>query len=259
VATIRNVERITRTAEEMADAQRDSYEALVDNVAAFQRRNVKFAQDVLDFLRLQESNARATQEWWMNGLKLIERQQRNLRFAQDWLTGGIEVLQAQAEQNRRTAEIIVESARKQQEGLGRLAEEWAGAYQDFFGTYQEFFFSPFSYAQEGLRSVQQATQQGLQTTQQVTQQGVRLVEEATEQTEQVIRQAEQAIEEADLQAAVLRALKIEDYDELTVAEVSKKLDDLSAEELRKVREYEKQNKDRETLVEQIDRKIRAAS
>jgi hypothetical protein len=168
-------------------------------------------------------------------------------------------LRDQAEQNRRTAEIFVESARKQQEGFGRLAEEWVGAYQDFFGTYQDLFFSPFSHAREGLRTVQQATQQGLQTTRQVTQQGVRLVEEATEQTGQVIRQAEQAIEEVELQAAVLRALKIEDYDELTVGEVSKRLDDLSAEELRKVRAYEKQNKDRDTLIEQIDRKIKASS
>jgi hypothetical protein len=252
VATTRNIERMTRTAGEMADAQRDSYEALAESFAALQRGNVKFAQDALDFLRLQESNARAVQEWWTNGLRLIELQQRNLRFAQEWLAGGIEVLRDQAEQNRRTAEIFVESARKQQEGFGRLAEEWVGAYQDFFGAYQDLFFSPFSYAREGLRTVQQATRQ-------VTQQGVRLVEEATEQTEQVIRQAEQAIEEVELQAAVLGALKVEDYDELTVGEVSKRLDDLSAEELRKVRAYEKQNKDRDTLIEQIDRKIKASS
>jgi hypothetical protein len=46
---------------------------------------------------------------------------------------------------------------------------------------------------------------------------------------------------------------------LTVDEISKRLDGLSAEELRKVREYEKRNKNRETLIEQIDRKIRGSS
>jgi hypothetical protein len=46
---------------------------------------------------------------------------------------------------------------------------------------------------------------------------------------------------------------------LTVDEISKRLEGLSADELKKVREYEKQNKDRETLIEQIDRKIRANS
>jgi hypothetical protein len=250
--TTKNIDRIMRTAEEMASAQRDSYEALADNFAAFQRRGVGLAQDALEFLRLQESNARAAQARWPNGLKLIELQQRNARFAQDWLTGGVGFLRAQAEQNRRTAEVLVESARKQQEGLGRLAEEWVGASQDVFGIYRDLFFSPFTYAQEGLRTVQQATEQGLQATQQVTRQGLRLAEEATEQAEQVI-------EEAHLRAAVLSALEADNYDELTVAEVSEKLDDLSAEELKKVREFEKRNKNRETLVERIDRRIRATS
>ncbi len=44
-----------------------------------------------------------------------------------------------------------------------------------------------------------------------------------------------------------------------LSEVSNKLDDLSVEDLKKVREYEKQNKNRDTLLEQINRKIRAAS
>jgi hypothetical protein len=54
-------------------------------------------------------------------------------------------------------------------------------------------------------------------------------------------------------------LKTANYDELTVDEISKRLNGLSTEELRKVREYEKRNKNRETLIEQIDRNIRANS
>jgi hypothetical protein len=46
---------------------------------------------------------------------------------------------------------------------------------------------------------------------------------------------------------------------LTVAEVTEKLDELSADELKKLREFEKRTKDRESLVERIDRKIRANS
>jgi hypothetical protein len=49
------------------------------------------------------------------------------------------------------------------------------------------------------------------------------------------------------------------YDELTVDEISKRLNGLSTEELRKVREYEKRNKNLETLIEQFDRKLKAAS
>ncbi len=46
---------------------------------------------------------------------------------------------------------------------------------------------------------------------------------------------------------------------MTVDEISKRIDGLSAEQLKQVREFEKNNKDRETLVAQIDRKIRANS
>ena len=51
---------------------------------------------------------------------------------------------------------------------------------------------------------------------------------------------------------------IEGYDEMNVEEVSKRLDDLSVEELQLVRDYEELNKKRETLLEQMDRKIRSA-
>ena len=52
---------------------------------------------------------------------------------------------------------------------------------------------------------------------------------------------------------------IPNYDELNVEEVTKVLDDLTAAEIREVREYEKRNKSRETLIEQLDRKLKAAS
>jgi hypothetical protein len=48
------------------------------------------------------------------------------------------------------------------------------------------------------------------------------------------------------------------YDEMNVDELSKCLNDLSAEELQLVRDYEERNKRRETLLEQMDRKIRAS-
>jgi hypothetical protein len=50
---------------------------------------------------------------------------------------------------------------------------------------------------------------------------------------------------------------IEGYDDMNVDEISKHLDDLSIEELQVVRDYEERNKRRQTLLEQMDRKIRA--
>ena len=52
---------------------------------------------------------------------------------------------------------------------------------------------------------------------------------------------------------------IEGYDELTVEEISERLSGLSAEDLREVRDYEERNKVRETILEQLDRKIRSGS
>jgi hypothetical protein len=49
------------------------------------------------------------------------------------------------------------------------------------------------------------------------------------------------------------------YDELNVEEIGDRLEGMSAAEIRMVREYEKRNKNRETLIEQFDRKLKAAS
>ncbi len=54
-------------------------------------------------------------------------------------------------------------------------------------------------------------------------------------------------------------LPIPNYDELNVEEVKGMLDGLTAAQLRELRDYEKRNKNRETLIEQFDRKLKAAS
>jgi hypothetical protein len=96
----------------------------------------------------------------------------------------------------------------------------------------------------------------LRATEQVTEQGLRIAEDAAEQTEEVLRQTEKATRGAELRAAVLAALQTADYDGLTVAEISERLDGLTMHQLEQVRELEKNNKNRETLIAQIDRKIR---
>ncbi len=70
-----------------------------------------------------------------------------------------------------------------------------------------------------------------------------------------IEQAERVTPVSDINTG----LPIANYDELNVGEISQKIDNLSVEDLRKVRAYEKGHKNRDTLVEQIDRKIKAAS
>jgi hypothetical protein len=88
-------------------------------------------------------------------------------------------------------------------------------------------------------------------------QGLRVDQEATEHTDEVLKQTKKATKKAQLRSAVFGALKTADYEELRVDEISERLEGLTTEELGKVREYEKKNKNRETLIEQLDRKIRA--
>jgi hypothetical protein len=260
VATTANIDKTARTAREMAEAQRDSFDALAENFAAAQRRSIGIAEGGLEFMRLQEQNARATQEFFANGVRLLQFQQRNAEFVQGWMGDAVEVVREQTEQNVRTAEAFARGISKQQESFGALSRAWAGTYREFF--------SPFAYAQEGLRTFQRTTQQGLEATEQVARQGLRaseeatrqglwVAEEATEQTEDVLRQTEKVTREAELRAAVLGALQTTDYEGLSVAEISRRIEGLPTEQLRKVREFEKNHKNRETLIEQIDRKIRA--
>ncbi len=279
-ATAKNVDKTARTAYEMAEAQRDSFEALAENLASAQRRGMGLAEGGLEFVKIQEDNARAAQEFFAQGVKLLQLQQRNAEFVQNWTEEAVEVMREQAEHNARTAEAFARAASRQQEAFGSLARGWVGAYTDFF--------SPFAYARQATRAFQRATRQGLEATEQVarqglrvaeettrqgleateeaTKQGLRVVEEAAERTEDVLREtekatrkAEKATREAELRTAVFGALGTADYDALTVDEVSKRIDGLTAEQLKQVREFEKNSKDRDTLVAQIDRKIKAAS
>ncbi|HEX5915274.1 MAG TPA: hypothetical protein VFY54_19345 [Rubrobacter sp.] len=262
MATTANIDKTARTAHEMAQAQRDSFEAIAENFAAAQRRSIGIAEGGLEFMRLQEDNARATQEFFAKGVRLLKLQQRNAEFVQGWMGEAVEVMREQTEHNAHTAEAFARTVSRQQEGFRALSQGWVGVYRDFF--------SPFAYSQEGMRSFQRATQQGLEATEQVARQGLRateqatnqglwVAEEATERTEGVMRQTEKVTREAELRTAVLAALKTTDYEGLTVEVVSKRIEGLPTEQLRKVREFEKNHKNRETLLEQIDRKIRANS
>jgi hypothetical protein len=261
-ATAKNIDKTARTAREMAEAQRDSFEALAENFASAQRRSMGLAEGGLKFVKLQEDNARAAQEFFAHGVRLLQLQGRNTEFVRGWTEDAVEVMREQTEHNARTAEAFARAMGRQQESFRTLTRGWVGAYTEFF--------SPLAYARQGMRAFQDATRQGLEATEQVarqglkvaeeaTEQGLRVVEEATERTEDVLRETEKATRETELRTAVFGALKTTDYDALTVEEVARRIDGLPTEQLKKVREFEKNNKNRETLVAQIDRKIRANS
>jgi len=75
--------------------------------------------------------------------------------------------------------------------------------------------------------------------------------------------AEAGAEAAGSQGAavsdILTGLPIQDYDELNAAQVTERLDGLSQEDLKKIRAYEERNKNRRSLIAQIDRRVQAVS
>ena len=52
MATTTNIDKTARTAHEMVEAQRDSFEAIAENFAAAQRRGIGIAEGGLEFMRL---------------------------------------------------------------------------------------------------------------------------------------------------------------------------------------------------------------
>jgi len=94
----------------------------------------------------------------------------------------------------------------------------------------------------------------------------------TQQAEKVAREtrkAEEAAEETQKSTEIAAkdaqkstetaAFPIDGYDEMNVGEVSERLDGLSVEELKRVRKYEKRNKDRGSLRKEMKQKIKTTS
>jgi hypothetical protein len=74
-------------------------------------------------------------------------------------------------------------------------------------------------------------------------QGMRLVDTATKGAEETL-------------ATV--TFPIAGYDEKNVEEISKQLDALSDEQIRQLKAYERQNKNRQSLIDRFDSKLRAS-
>ena len=83
-----------------------------------------------------------------------------------------------------------------------------------------------------------------------------LLARARSQTDEPLADLEQIVPRGPIDVArVGTELPIARYDDLTAAEVADKLDGMSAAELRKVREYEKANANRKTVLGAIERRI----
>jgi len=242
-------QNINQAAEQLTDATQQAFRILADRTVA-----------------LQESNLRLTENFYKN-----------------W----IEQLNNQAQGTHEVVQNLRDQGQRQREAVGTLSREATNTYSEFLnsavGFYRNALGTATQVAQQNMQQGVQATQQSAQaavqaasqTAQQVTdvanqagQQGAQATSQAAQQGGQVANQVAQQAARSEEQVAregavaaqrVATGVSIEDYDNLNVGEIVEQLDNLSVDELQWVRAYEQQNKDRETLLEQIDRRTKAVA
>jgi hypothetical protein len=169
-----------------------------------------------------------------------ERQQQRAQEFSELVSSN---LREQSEAGRANAQRLSEQTSRQQEAGQALARESVEAYTQFlddaFSRYRAGTEQAAGSAREDVRTLSETTRGLLGTA-----------------TGAVGATAGATVEGAE-QAAEAVVFPIEGYDEMNVDEISGRLSDLSVEELQLVRDYEELNKKRQTLLEQMDRKIRA--
>src|SRR5918998_5753308 len=142
--------------------------------------------------------------------------------------------------------------------------------QEMMDTYMQLLNTPGSYLSGQAEQQQQTLQQTVQQWMEQAQQQQQTFQQQAQQQQQSFQQMTQEVMSTYSQlfnipvSYAQEGLKdaqfpIEGYDELTVEEVTERLSALSAEDLREVRDYEERNKNRETVLEQLDRRIRSGS
>jgi len=166
---------------------------------------------------------------------LVETQEINTEFARKATEMWIEAFRKQTELNQRMVQRIYGETEGQVGAFQDIAQDWMNLYTaPFFNPFgfNPFGFSPFGFFREGVQSAARNVERMTEVTRRATATGV---------------------------AMMNGGFPIAGYDEMNVAEVSERLNALTAEELKKVRDYERRNKNRETFIENLDRKIKSLS
>jgi uncharacterized phage infection (PIP) family protein YhgE len=157
---------------------------------------------------------------------------------------------------------LAEQIQKQQQYSQQMTQE-------LMNTYMQLLNTPGSYL-SGQAEQQQTLQQTAQQWMEQAQEQQQTFQQQAQQQQQSFQQMTQEVMSgyAELFNIPISYAKegmrdarfpIEGYDDLTVEEVSARLGTLSAEDLREVRDYEERTKNRETVLEQLDRRIRGGS
>ena len=178
----------------------------------------KMGETTQTMVRTSQESARIVTDY------TVKAQELNTQLARHAVETWIDGLRKQTELSQDVA----------QEHFGR-AEEQADAYRRFFGQWGNFPMGGFPFP--GMANSVMFPFQNFQK------QGMRLVETATKSAEETLATA---------------TLPIAGYDEKNVDEISARLDGLSAEQIRHLRSYEKAHKNRQSLIDRFESKLKAS-
>jgi hypothetical protein len=175
-----------------------------------------------------ERDAQGAQAEWLGAMQSLaeqiqKHQQSSQQMTQELMNTYMQLLNT-------PGSYLSGQAEQQQQTLQQTAQQWMEQAQQQQQTFQQ-------QAQEQQQSFQQMTQELMSTYSQLFNIPLSYAKEG-------LRDAQ---------------FPIERYDELTVEEVSASLGALSTEELREIRDYEERTKNRDTILEQLDRRIRGGS
>lgn len=186
----------------------------------------------------------------------MENAHRSFRDAAEYASKAGEI---NTEIAKRTTEVWLEGLRKQTElsqktaqEIFEMVEEQGHVTEDFFARssfpsmWAPYVFDPFAFWGEWARMAQESAWDAQRMS-------VRTAREVRESA------AEQTARAVEATAPSNGSFPIAGYDEKNVEEITRRLDTLTGEQLRRVKDYERRNKNRETLLQEIDRRMAAAS
>ena len=155
----------------------------------------------------------------------VEAGEINTEMAKRMTEVWVEGLQKHTQLSQKIAQEFIEKAKEQ--GRHGAEEFFDGNFPSWWAAYSSSTYDPVAFWRMWAQTLQ----------------------EAAEERARVIERT----------APWNGSLPIPGYDEKKVEEITSRLNALTDEQLRRVRDYERRNKNRETLVREIDAKIRGAS
>jgi hypothetical protein len=155
-------------------------------------------------------------------------QDRGAQLTKIFFNQTINNLRTQAEENRRAIQKLADQQQRQADAAQNLTRESVDIYMNFMD-------SMFSYWQGASQTAEGAAEPARIT--------------STPSTAESTQRSQSSDEE----------LPLENYDKLNAYEVIDRIEKLDAQDIERLREYEARNKNRQSVLERMDARIRAAS